>query len=113
MTLLDSFVFDTGEIPPRLPDRETVTRQITPPPRRPRLDDSREQPLYAPQTIGLADPASTVRFAAPPLYVRPAGPPKPAKPKADPRRPLFYRGRCRWTRSRAALFAATWPGGAR
>ncbi len=36
-----------------------------------------------------------------------------AGPPPEPRRPWFYRGVRRWTRSHDLLTIATWPGGAR
>lgn len=107
MSLLQDFYINTGEIPP-LPDREIVTRPI-----------SADRPSFAvlgssgefalgirPPAPELADPAETQRISVPVTYGTPIEP-------EPPRRPWFYRGTRRFTRSQALLTAATWPGGAR
>jgi hypothetical protein len=94
---------------------ETVTRRLTPPHlRRPLalanpvqerasfagLTDSGEVPL-----LGI-DPAETARISIPVTYGSPAEP-------VQSRRPWWFRGTRRLTRSRALLLAATCPGGLR
>jgi hypothetical protein len=98
VTLTDYYVANTGEI---VPSRGHTTKRISPPPRRP--DASGEQPLYVPPTFVLADdrqrPDTTARIVT--------GSSWPGPPPAGPRRPRWYRGSHRLTRSRAALAAAT------
>ena len=105
MSLLQDFYVNTGEI--RLPDFETVTRQISPPPRRP--DASGEHPLYVPSgAVGFDDrprPDTTARIVT--------GATWPGMVPADPPRPRRYRGVHRLSPSRAALAAAIAQGGAR
>jgi hypothetical protein len=106
MSLLEDFYVNTGEI--RLPDNEIITRPIAAD--RPSfavLGSSGEFPLgIRPPAPDLIDPAATLRISVPVTYGSPI-------PLAVPRRPWFYRGTHRWTRSLALLTAATWPGGAR
>jgi hypothetical protein len=93
---------------PGAPIGEVPTQKLYPRSFR-RPDASGEIPVYAPQTIAVVDEpsaAETARITIPVVYGTPSAP-------ADEPRPLFYRGRYRWTRSRALLFAATWPGGVR
>jgi hypothetical protein len=103
----DYFTHPTFQTP-ALPDREVITKQIWPHSFR-RPDASGEHPVYEPQTIAVVDEPSaeeTARITIPVTYGTPAEP-------ADEPRPWFFRGTRRWTRSRALLFAATWPGGVR
>lgn len=87
-------LFDTDEIRAlgaTLPANETITQRIPQPlgagrRRRPDVDESQEIPTVIPQSIGVVNPAETLRFAAPSLTVRP-----------KPERPEDYRGRHRWT----------------
>ncbi|WP_328465462.1 hypothetical protein OHA21_43650 [Actinoplanes sp. NBC_00393] len=63
---------------------------------------SGEQPLI--DLLARTDPEKTQRIALPVTYGTPIEVP-------EPRRPVFYRGRYRATRSRLLLVAATWDGG--
>lgn len=126
MSILSLFE-DTGEITAVLDPHETITRRLTPPYLRrplalaqtadrtsfalvggtsgelPMISFDRERPDETARIVvgrlvdAEPDPAETARltWTAPPVvYGTGAG------------RPWFYRGRYRWTRSRALLFAA-------
>ncbi|BCJ45362.1 hypothetical protein GCM10010168_86310 [Actinoplanes ianthinogenes] len=110
-------IFDTHEVPVITPGdldpHETITRRLTPPHlRRPLalavpaertsfavLSDSGELPLVA---LDRPRPDETARIATGRLV---------DNEPDEPRRPWFFRGTRRLTRSRALVFAATWPGG--
>jgi hypothetical protein len=115
MSLLDCYVANTGEI---IPGPVHSTQRIVPPARRP--DASEEPPTERISFAVLSDsgelpiafietprprPETTAR-----IVTSAAAKPDPAP---DEPRPWFYQGAHRWTRSRALLTAATWPGGVR
>lgn len=107
---------DTTSFPP-MAQVETITKRLTPSPRRPEATPPSRQErdsfsLVAGSTgeppifpAGTGDPAETARIWAPVAYGRPVEP---------PRRRWWYRGQRRMDRSRAALNAAcAQQGGAR
>ncbi|GIE35943.1 hypothetical protein Ait01nite_089880 [Actinoplanes italicus] len=106
MTLLAESYIHTIEQPNLAAVRQLAANGTAPWPRRP--EASGENPIYvAPTFVPEPQPgAETERITIPVLYGTPVEP-------EEPRRPWFYVGFHRWTRSRGLLFAATWPGGAR
>jgi hypothetical protein len=107
VTLMDYYVANTGEI---VPGPGHFTQQITPSPRRP---DAGEQPEIERKAFAVLTDSGELPIA----FVEEVRPrpeetariivSESARPLAEPRRPWFYRGTRRWTRSRAALTAAT------
>jgi hypothetical protein len=113
MSLLDSYVADTGEITRPTGNRPTVHPFHLPP--TPVDAEPIERTAFAlvgtsgEHPIAIVDEpdvslAETAKVYLPVTYGKPVKEPEPA-------RPWFYTGIRRWTRSRAQLVAATWPGG--